>query len=199
VTFSDFASLAVASLALLLTIWQFRWTKDAARKAATLDRLGKVVVQFDAARLYELEAAETEILRYYRRETDQLETAARQHLRLLDELDLLALAIVKDLVDGGTAREYLRGSYAPNAVATIWFINELRECCNEPTLYEHLYELLPTLLRPTPRWVSSFTPDEPPPRLPPGAPGAEVSSGLHARAAGDQADESPVPQLGHSG
>jgi hypothetical protein len=157
--FGEFASLFVGVLALGLTIWQFRWTTASARKSATLDRLGKVAEKLDAIRLNDPDAAEKDILDYYGRRRDDLSEPARLHLRLLDELDLLALAICKDLVDGDTAREYLRGSYAANAVQTIRFIDKLRSCCREPTLYEQLYGLLPMLLRPVPHWVSSYTPD----------------------------------------
>lgn len=37
--------------------------------------------------------------------------------------------------------------------------NGLRKCFDDPELYDHLYHILPTLPRPTPHWVTTYTPD----------------------------------------
>lgn len=156
---ADAAAASIALLALVVSITQLRWSQREATRRLTLDYLRGVVRQVQVIRDYDFRTSQSDVLAYYGGEVAMMSEACRTHLDLLDELDLLCLAITKDAIDGDIAREYLRSTFSAEIPDTIHFINQLRIDFRDPELYHHLYQVLPTLPAVTPRWATTYTPD----------------------------------------
>lgn len=153
------AAILISALALLVATAQLRWHQRDSRRQRTLEHLRGIVRVVQAARHHEFHRAQEDALSFYSGTAEALSDAGRCHLLLLDEMDLLALGIKTDAVDGEITREYLRSTYAEHVADTIHFINRLRKRFDDPELYDHLYHILPTLPSPTPHWVTTYTPD----------------------------------------
>ena len=153
----------VSLVALSVSIWQVRWAQAESKRKQTLEHLHRVLQRVQNIREHDLHRSQADALAFFSGEVDHLTEAARSHLLLLDELDLLALAMPKDAVDGEIVREYLRSTIGPNVNDTIHFMNHVRRHFNDPELYQHAYEILPSILAAGPRWAASYTPDTPDP------------------------------------
>ena len=158
-------SLIVAVAALALTAYQFTRTQAEARRTAAFTQIREIMSRVHAVRDFDRKSCEDEILEHYGGtaepdgETESsLSVGAKEHLRLLDALELVAFALAKDVLDSTVVRPFLEDTFGRQAAGYIRFINELRRLLHDWSLYEYLYGILPTLIVPTPSWASHYDP-----------------------------------------
>jgi hypothetical protein len=123
---------------------QIRLSRRDANARAVFDHLQEIDRRVQEAWIARPDEVQPELLAFYRRETTDLSSAASAYLSLLNALDVLAFAIQRKLVDASVVDEYISTLVNPNVVS-LTFLKELQMCCNDPSVYEHLYTYFASL------------------------------------------------------
>lgn len=143
-SWANVASGVAALAALLLSLYEIRESRVQARRTATFEHIRHALeVARSGARDLTPGAAQGEVLRCLEQNVP-LTDAANRYLHFLDELDILAFAYKYGSVDRRMVREYFR-SHLGEGVYPAPFRAEHRRLAGDPTVYEHLEELIANL------------------------------------------------------
>lgn len=140
---ADVLAVLVATLAVALAAWQFRWTVRQTRLKTTFEQIREVTALIQQASHYDYTEISAVCLQFYNRQVAELTDGAAALVTLLNALDLLCFAIAKDEVDGEIVKVYLSSALNPLVPELKSHIRELRRCFRDDSLYLHLYDLLP--------------------------------------------------------
>lgn len=134
------AAIAAAGSA-FFAAWQLWRTRKDANLRTTLDLLLRLEERHQRAVQHTAAVAHSDILAYYRREVPELTEAAKDYLALFNSLDMVALAVKKDIADDAMVRDWVC-TIVESEMVTRTVIEEFREACGYPQSFEDLYELL---------------------------------------------------------
>ncbi len=185
----DIAATVTAVVALLYSVYQFRVTQRQTRRTDTFQRILEVRAIFDHAVRHDWNDAASDCLAFSRSEVADPSERARDLFALLNALDLLAVGIAEGQFEEDLVTMSFSSAIYPIAAPMRTLISGIRDAYVDPTIYRHLYELVPrfvpshrrtlpmregttvTAAPPATRAPSLRSPDEPAPNYREGAPG----------------------------
>jgi hypothetical protein len=159
----DIAATVTAVVALLYSVYQFRVTQRQTRRADTFQRILAVRAIFDHAVRHDWSDAASDSLAFSRSEVADPSERARDLFALLNALDLLAVGIAEGQFEEDLVTMSFSSAIYPIAEPMKALILGIRDAYRDPTLYRHLYELIPRFVPSHRRTIvaSERTPDAP--------------------------------------
>ncbi|HST58142.1 MAG TPA: DUF4760 domain-containing protein [Longimicrobium sp.] len=139
----DIASTVTAVVALLYSVYQFRVTRRQTRRTDTFQRILEVRAIFDHAVRHDWNDAASDCLAFSRSEVADQSERARDLFALLNALDLLAVGIAEGQFEEDLVTMSFSSAIYPIAEPMRSLILGIRDCYRDPTLYRHLYDLVP--------------------------------------------------------
>lgn len=139
----DIAATVTAVVALLYSVYQFRVTQRQLRRADTFQRILAVRAIFDNAVRHDWSDAAADCLAFSRSEVADPSERARDLFALLNALDLLAVGIAEGQFEEDLVTMSFSSAIYPVAEPMKALILGIRDCYRDPTLYRHLYDLVP--------------------------------------------------------
>lgn len=139
----DLASTVVAVTALVFAVYQYRASQRQLRKQTTFEQIRVVSGLMQAATRHDWDEVSTNCVAFYRGEAAEQSEGARDLMSFIGALDLVALQIGEGQLEPRLVTLYFSSAIHPIAVPLRAFIDELRDCYGDRTLFRHIYELIP--------------------------------------------------------
>lgn len=133
-----------AIAAIVVAGWQIRRARIDANRRASMDQLHVVAEHVAGLHGRDLGAARDNIVARYREEDASWGETEERYWAFLVMMDMLALAVEKNVQDRRLTTEYLR-AVCGRDIVTLDYLKEFQACCGEPKALEHLERLLKRL------------------------------------------------------
>jgi hypothetical protein len=139
---AEWASATFAGVAAAIAIQQLVLQVSVTKRDATFAHIRDIAAVLQNYRDTDPRPIRQEILDFYSGKLQQLSGRAKGYLVYLDRLDILGLAYETNAVKRRIVETYLRGLLADPYGLSPAFIDELRKCCRDASVYEHLAFLI---------------------------------------------------------